>query len=83
MLSLLTMKKNNFTVYAIFKNRKELEIARVAYLLVAAITMSGILFVVQKLNFVNAFLFALSAFAALYIVSFMILTKKRVHFQNE
>ncbi|MDE0646057.1 MAG: hypothetical protein OXH84_07480 [Gammaproteobacteria bacterium] len=77
------MKKTNSTIYAIFKNRKELEIARVAYLLVIAITMSAMLFVVGKLNFVDALLFAPSAFAALYIASFVIFARKRVHLEEE
>jgi len=77
------MKKDNSTIYAIFKNRKELEIARVAYLLVIAITMSALLFVVGKLNFVDALLYAPAAFAALYIASFVIFARKRVHLEEE
>lgn len=79
-------------VYAIFKNRKELEIARVAYLLVAAITMSGILiattissqfFFPQGFGVVEALLFAPCSFVALYIASFVIFSRKRVHLEEE
>ena len=84
MLVLLTMIKN---YKVIFKNRKELETARVAYLLVFAITMSVILSalqlsVLQMPNFVDALLCASTIFAALYIASFMIFGKKRVHLEE-
>lgn len=92
MLSLLTMKKNNFTFCVIFKNRKELETARVAYLVVIAITITGIAFFVQltgmllyaqKLNFVDTLSILLVSFGGLYIASFIIFTRKRVHLEEE
>lgn len=45
--------------------------------------MSAILFVVGKLNFVDALLYASAAFAVLYIASFIIFTRKRVHLEKE
>ena len=78
----MTTRKKS-TVYAIFKNGKELAIARVAYLSVIAITMSGILFIVGRLNFVDSLIFALSSFAGFYIASFIIFARKRVHLEEE
>ena len=79
-------------VYAIFKNQKELEIARVAYLLVVAITMSGIMVASvissqflfpQGFGVVEALLFAPCSFVTLYIASFLIFRRKRVHLEEE
>lgn len=75
-----------------FKNRKALEIARVAYLLVVAITMSGIMVASiissqflfpQGFGVVEALLLVPSIFATLYIASFVIFSRKRVYLEEE
>ena len=75
-----------------FKSRKELEIARVAYFLVVAVTMSGIFVATtissqflfpQGFGVVEALLFVPCSFVTLYIASFVIFSRKHVHLEEE